>query len=225
MMRVAIYSRVSTSDQDLSNQEIRLEEFCKMREWEIVKSYNDVISGLKDKRPGLDKLLQDARKRKFDVVVSVKLDRLGRSTKHLLLFVAELKHFRVDICFTDQAIDTTGPMGMLIFTVLGAVAEFERSLIVERTKAGQDRARKQGKKIGRPSKDLSKETIQRILGYRKDGLSYSQLSEKFGISRAFLFKLCNSTVHKEGAIKKSVSQVETEPVHKPVVLKTEGVGK
>ena len=130
-MKVAIYMRVSTTDQHLENQEIRLRDYCKMKNWNIVDIYRDQISGAKSSRPGLNKLELDARKRRFDVVVAVKLDRLGRSTRDLIRFVDTLHHYNIDIALTDQPIDTTSSMGKFFFTVLGAVAELERDLITE----------------------------------------------------------------------------------------------
>lgn len=181
-MRVATYLRVSTEEQNLENQRIKLTRFIEMKGWNHVKDYQDIISGIKDKRPGLDMLRRDARYRKFDVVLSVKLDRLGRSIKELLFLVAELEHFGIDIAFTDQAIDTTTPTGKLTFTILGAVAEFERDLISERTKAGVERARIEGKRIGRPKLKISRSQRVQILQYNIDGQSIKCISKGLKIS-------------------------------------------
>lgn len=191
-MKAVIYYRVSTQDQNLENQRIRLLDYCKGRGWEVVNEYQDKISGLKDHRPGLDTLLQDARKRSFNVVVAVKLDRLGRSTKHLLFLAEELHHFNVDIALTDQPIDTTSSMGQMIFTILGAVAEFERSLIIERINAGLHRARKNGKKLGRKKKEISPEILEEIEDLRRSGWSYNKISKEMKIPKVTVYRILNS---------------------------------
>ena len=181
-MKVATYLRVSTEDQYLENQRIKLKDYIKMRGWDHVKEYSDKISGLKDKRPGLDSLRRDSQKRRFNVVLSVKLDRLGRSLKDLLLFIEQLKHFGIDIAFTDQPIDTTQSMGRFTFQILGAVAELERVLISERTKAGLERARKEGKILGNKPMKISNELEHRILRYKEMGESIRAIAIRCNIS-------------------------------------------
>lgn len=180
--------RVSTQDQDLENQRIRLEEFCKFRDWDIVRTYSDKISGLKDSRPGLNQMLLDARKKKFDVVVSVKLDRLGRSTGHLLQLVEELNHYGVDIAFTDQPIDTTSSMGRFTFQILSAVAEFERELIRERTISGLERARRNGKIIGRPTKVTFK-VRDEIFAMWDNHFNKTQIAKSMNLSRRTVYRV------------------------------------
>lgn len=215
-MRAVIYSRVSTQDQTNENQEDRLRDYCKAKEWQVVKEYSDVISGMKDRRPGLDQLLQDARENKFDVVVSVKLDRLGRSLKHLVLLLDELHHFNVDIAFVDQPIDTTSSMGRLVFEILGAIANFERELIRERTIAGQDRARRQGKIIERPKKDLSERDRKNLSDLREKELSYNEIATRTRIPKGTVYNALNPRSITPPS-KKGEIHAGNEPGHKTEV--------
>lgn len=151
--RVAIYGRVSTTNhgQDISMQTRELEQFAQARGWCLVDSYLDIgISGTKEKRPELDRLLADARRRKFDVVIVWKFDRFARSVSHLLRALENFNALGIAFVSLSEQMDTTTPTGKMIFTVLGAVAELERSLIVERVKAGLRNARAKGKRLGRP---------------------------------------------------------------------------
>jgi len=151
-MRAALYLRVSTVEQSVDAQKLELEEYCRRRGWDDVREYRDVISGAKSSRIGLDMLMRDVRKRSVQAVVCVKLDRLGRSLTHLVQIIAELTAHGVALVCPSQGIDTTdtNPAGRLQLHVLMAVAEFERSLIRDRTKAGLAVARAKGKKLGRP---------------------------------------------------------------------------
>jgi len=153
--RAAIYARVSTLDQNPENQVEVLKEFAERHGYEIYDIYVDKISGIKSSRPELQRLLLDAHDKKFDVVLVWKLDRLGRSLQHLIKIVECFRKWGIDFISTTQNIDTTTPSGKLTFHILAALSEFERSLISERTKLGLQRARKRGKKLGRPkgSKD------------------------------------------------------------------------
>jgi DNA invertase Pin-like site-specific DNA recombinase len=149
----AIYVRVSTDGQTVENQVQELRQIAERRGWEIVETYSDAgISGAKgrDKRPGLDRMLNDAKRRKFDVVMAWAIDRLGRSLIDLLGTIQELEACGVDLFLEQQAIDTTTPAGKLMFQVCGAFAEFERSMIRQRVMLGLKRAVAQGKRLGRP---------------------------------------------------------------------------
>lgn len=151
--RAVLYLRVSTDEQTTDNQRLALLDEAMRRDWAIVETYQDQgISGAKgrEKRPALDKLLKDATRGRFDVVMCWAIDRLGRSLVHLLNTAQELESAHVDLYLQQQAIDTTSPSGRLYFHIMGAMAEFERGMTIERIRAGQDRARKQGKKWGRP---------------------------------------------------------------------------
>jgi DNA invertase Pin-like site-specific DNA recombinase len=152
----ALYVRVSTDGRTVENQVRELRLIADRRGWDIVETYSDAgVSGSKvrDKRPGLDQLLNDAKRRKFDVVMSWAIDRLGRSLIDLLGTIQELEACGVDLFLEQQAIDTTTPAGKLMFQVCGAFAEFERSMIRQRVKLGLKRAVAQGKRLGRPQID------------------------------------------------------------------------
>jgi DNA invertase Pin-like site-specific DNA recombinase len=151
--RAAIYVRVSTDSQTIENQLCELRQVAERRGWEVVEVYNDAgISGAKGRadRPGLDLLLKDASRRKFYVIMAWAIDRLGRSLIDLLGTIQHLEAVGVDLYLDQQAIDTTTPMGKLVFQVTGAFAEFERSMIRQRVKAGLKRAVAQGTRLGRP---------------------------------------------------------------------------
>jgi DNA invertase Pin-like site-specific DNA recombinase len=151
--RAAIYARVSTDSQTVENQIRELRQIAERRGWEIVEVYTDAgIGGAKGRtqRPGLDQMLKDASRRKFDIVMSWAIDRLGRSLIDLLGIIQHLEAVGVDLYLDQQSIDTTTPMGKLVFQVTGAFAEFERSMIRQRVKAGLKRAVAQGATLGRP---------------------------------------------------------------------------
>ena len=150
--RAALYARVSTTDQTPETQLEALRAYATARGWSATEFTDHGISGAKEKRPALDALVAAARARKIDVVACVKLDRLARSTHHLVTLAKELEALGVELVVTEQAIDTTTPTGRLLFTMLAAVAEFERELIRERVIAGVRRAKAKGKKLGRPRK-------------------------------------------------------------------------
>ena len=155
-MKVAIYLRVSTTDQTTLNQELELKSYCEKESYEIYKIYKDEgISGIKETRPQLDLMLQDMRNKSFDAIIVWKFDRLGRSTSHLLQVLEELKNKNVRLIATSQNIDTDTPMGKFFFTILSGFAEMEREIIKERIKLGLERRKKEGKLLGRPigSKD------------------------------------------------------------------------
>src|SRR5712691_12126538 len=153
-MRAGLYARVSTSDQSPENQLDTLRAFTAARKWTTVEFVDHGVSGAVERRPALDTLLVAARSRRIDVVVVTKLDRLARSTHHLVALSKELAALGVDLVVLDQAIDTTTPSGRLLFHVLAAIAEFERDLIRERVVAGlrraQTRGTRSGRAIGRP---------------------------------------------------------------------------
>lgn len=166
-MRAAVYVRVSTKDQTTLNQEILLKEYCERNDIEIYKFYRDEgVSGSKTSREGLDLMLKDMRNRFFDTIIIWKLDRLGRSTQHLLQILEELKNKNVRLICTDINIDTFTPQGKFFFTIVGAFAELEREIIRERIFLGLERARRQGKKLGRRKGSKDKKPRNK-LGYWK----------------------------------------------------------
>jgi len=149
-MNVALYVRVSTDDQKPENQVHELREYCLRSEYTVHDVYIDKCSGLKDSRPDFNRMIDDMRLKRFDAVMVWKLDRIGRSLQHLLQLLQEMKSKKVDFICLTQNIDTTTASGKLLFSMMGAFAEFESSLISERTKAGMQRAKRQGIHVGRP---------------------------------------------------------------------------
>src|SRR4026208_2094587 len=146
-MRVSTQGRGQTTE----TQALALRDYAGHRGFEIVEEYRDEgISGSKDSRPALDRLMKDARGRRFDVVIVARFDRFARSVSHLLRALEEFNHLGVNFVSLSESVDTSTPMGKMIFTVLGAVAELERNLIKERVHMGLSRARKEGKQLGRP---------------------------------------------------------------------------
>ena len=152
MARIAIYARVSTNSQSTEQQLFTLREVATRTQSTIIAEYSDTISGSTESRPGLDALLLAARQRKFDVLYCYSIDRLGRSTKNLIAIVEELQTLKIDLFFYREGIDTTTATGRCVFTILSSVAELERNLIRERVTAGLAKAKRNGKKLGRPSK-------------------------------------------------------------------------
>ena len=149
-MRCAIYARVSTLDQHVENQLTELRSYVERRGWTAVEYVDRGVSGAKDRRPALDELLKAARRRRFDVLVCWRLDRLGRNLRHLILLLDELQALGIAFVTLGEGIDTSTPAGRLQLHILSAIAEFERSRIQERVVAGLARARAQGKRLGRP---------------------------------------------------------------------------
>jgi DNA invertase Pin-like site-specific DNA recombinase len=149
-MRAAIYARVSTFEQEPENQLAELRRYSAARAWTATEYVDRGISGAKDKRPALDALLRDARRRRFDVLVVWRLDRLGRNLRHLIVLLEELQALGIAFVSLGEGIDATTPAGKLQMHILGAIAEFERARIAERVRAGLVRARAQGKRLGRP---------------------------------------------------------------------------
>jgi DNA invertase Pin-like site-specific DNA recombinase len=188
LQRVAIYARVSTTNhgQDVNVQTRELEQFVTARGWHLVDSYLDIgISGSKDKRPELDRLMADAHKRRFDVVIVWKFDRFARSVSHLLRALENFNALGIAFVSLSEQMDTTTPAGRMVFTVLGAVAELERSLIVERVRAGLRNARAKGKMLGRPRKAVD---AARIGCLRTAGRTVREIAGELGYSRSLVHK-------------------------------------
>lgn len=161
-MKAALYLRVSTRDQTTLNQELILKEYCSREKFQVHKIYKDEgISGAKTSRPALDNMLQDMRNKHFEAVIVWKFDRLGRSTAHLLQVLEELKNKGVRLIATSQNIDTDTPMGKFFFTILSGFAEMEREITRDRIYAGLDRAKKQGKTLGRKKGSKDKKRRRR----------------------------------------------------------------
>jgi DNA invertase Pin-like site-specific DNA recombinase len=182
-VKAAIYARVSTLDQHPENQLAELRRYVAARGWEAAVEYVDHASGTKDSRPALDRLIKDAKRRKFDVVVTWKLDRLGRNLKHLIILLDDLQALGVAFVSLNEGIDATTPAGRLQMHVLGAIAEFERSRIVERVRAGLARAKAQGKRLGRKAYDIASERFDAV-----DHLSLRDAAVALGVSRSVVHR-------------------------------------
>jgi DNA invertase Pin-like site-specific DNA recombinase len=179
--RVGLYCRVSTTEQVCDNQEFELRQYASQRGWSISDVYVDHgFSGAKKARPALDKLMKDARQRKLDVVLVWRFDRFARSTSHLLSALDEFRQIGVNFCSLNESIDTSTPMGQMIFTVCAAVAELERGIIIERVKCGVARAKREGKILGRPKVSVDVTELKRL---RTEGQSFRAIGKKLGISR------------------------------------------
>jgi DNA invertase Pin-like site-specific DNA recombinase len=179
--RVAIYARVSTinNGQSPEMQLRELREYCDRRKWVVTSEYIDVgISGAKDSRPELNRMMLDAHRRRFDSVAVWKFDRFARSASHLLKALETFQALGIEFVSLTEGVDTSTPTGRMIFTVLGAVAELERSLIRERVKAGLRNAKAKGKHVGRPRLSLDLSEIARLRGL---GLSWLKISERLGV--------------------------------------------
>lgn len=188
-MKAGIYIRISTKDQKTDLQLDELQEYCQRRNWQIADVYSDKgISGSKNSRPELDRLMADAHKRKFDVVCVWKFDRFARSVSHLLRALEEFKALGIEFVSYSESIDTSTPMGKMVFTVLGAVAELERSLITERVRAGQAAAKKRGVRFGRPAVAVDS---KKVIALRNQGKSFSEIAEKLRIAKGTAFKLAS----------------------------------
>ena len=182
MKKAAIYARVSTTGQTVNNQLNDLREVAERHGWEIVHEYKDRgVSGAKgrDKRPQFDQMLKAANRREFDIIMSWSVDRLGRSLQHLVEFLGDIQHKGVDLYLDQQNIDTSTPSGKAMFQMVGVFAEFERSMIQERVKAGLARARKEGKRLGRPP--VSAEIEGKIRDARKAGQGMLKIARNLGV--------------------------------------------
>jgi DNA invertase Pin-like site-specific DNA recombinase len=187
-IRVAIYARVSTlgNGQSPEMQLRELREYCERRGWQIAGEYVDVgISGAKDKRPQLDRMMSNAHKRLFDVVTVWKFDRFARSVSHLLRALDTFRVLGIEFVSLSESLDTATPAGRMVFTVLGAVAELERSLIAERIRAGLKNARAKGKRLGRPRVAVDLARMGRL---RSQGRSVREIASELGYSRSLVHK-------------------------------------
>jgi len=187
-MRTALYARISTSDkgQDPEMQLRELREHCQRRGWEIVGEYVDVgVSGSKDSRPQLNRLIADAHRRKLDAILVWKLDRFGRSLKHLVNALAEFESLGVAFISLKESLDLTTPAGRLMFGIISAMAEFERDLIRERVKAGIANRRAKGLRVGR--KPIAIDSA-RLLGLRSEGQTIREIANTLGCSPSLVHK-------------------------------------
>jgi DNA invertase Pin-like site-specific DNA recombinase len=187
MKRAALYCRVSTVDQHPETQLGELRQFATNKGFQIVGEYTDHgYSGMRARRPELDRMMDDARRHKFDVFLVWSCDRLARSTKHLLQTIDELNGMGIQFLSQREAIDTEGPLGRALIVIVSAMAELERCLIVERVRAGMRRARLEGRQIGRARLDVNR---QQVIQDRLSGMSLTQVAKKHRISRASVCRL------------------------------------
>jgi DNA invertase Pin-like site-specific DNA recombinase len=191
MKRAALYMRVSTLDQHPETQLYDLHEMARQRGYQIVEEFTDRISGAKARRPGLDSMMRDARRGRFDVVLVWASDRIARSVKHFLEILDELNRLNVEFISFREQIDTAGPLGRAIVVIIGAVAELERNLIIERVRAGMRRAKLEGRHIGRKPLDLDRAAICRD---RCRGQSLRQIARCYRISTATVQRVLHEHV-------------------------------
>lgn len=181
-MKAAIYARVSTIDQNSEQQVTELRRYCAARGWMISREYVDQgVSGTRERRPALDDLLRDAKRRRFDVLVVWRLDRLGRNLRHLILMLADVQAVGVAFVSLSEGIDATTPAGRLQLHVLGAIAEFERDRIAERVRLGMARAKREGKRFGRPRAAVTDDDLAAVAG-----LSVRDAAARLGVSKSFV---------------------------------------
>lgn len=184
-MKVAVYARVSTGQQEVSNQLPEVERYVAARGWQIVERFVDEgVSGARESRPALDLLMKGAKRRKFDAVVVWRLDRLGRNLKHLILLLDELSALGVAFVSLNEAIDTSTPAGRLQLHILGAIAEFERERIKERVRAGLARVKAQGRRLGRPRRRVAPDALHAV-----QGLTVREAAGRLGVSVATAHRL------------------------------------
>ena len=182
IVRVALYARVSTlNNQDPEMQLNELREYAGRRDWQITEEYTDQgVSGCKESRPALNRLMSDACRRRFDAILVWKIDRFGRSLKHLVNSLAELSSLGVAFVSLRDNLDLSTPSGRLMMHLLAAMAEFERSLIQERVRAGLRNARAKGKRLGRPRVHVD---APRITALRAQGHSWAEIVREMGIGK------------------------------------------
>ncbi|MDA2930618.1 recombinase family protein [Acidobacteria bacterium AH-259-O06] len=185
MTKTALYARVSTRNngQDPETQLLALRQYAKARRFEVFEEYVDIgISGAKESRPALDQLMNDARKRRFDAVLVARFDRFARSTRHLVLALEEFSALGVDFLSLSESIDTSTPMGKMVYTVIAAVAELERSLIRERVVMGLQNAKAKGKQLGRPTG--TRANVRKIHRLKDQGLSLRGIAGQLNVSKS-----------------------------------------
>ena len=191
MKQVVIYGRCSTDKQTVSNQLNDLREVANRSGWEVIDEYLDEgVSGSKgrDKRPEFDRLLKDANRKKFDGILVWSVDRLGRSLQHLVSFLNDIQVKDIDLDIHQQGIDTATMTGIMMFQMCGAFAEFERNIIRERVKSGLERAKKEGKTLGRPT-NVSGNTKATVIELRDTGMSMNKICKTLSIGSGTLYRL------------------------------------
>ncbi len=199
--KCAIYCRCSTVNQNLDIQRNDLTRYAQMRELDVVEIFEDFgVSGMKDKRPSLDRMLTMARQRKFNYILIWRLDRLGRNTSHLLNLIDEFQDLQISLVSQQEGFDLSTYLGRVIATILAALSNFEAELTRERVIVGINNARKRGKVLGRPKKYVDTEGILKM---RNAGCSFAVIGKKYNLSNGFLHTLFkNELNHTTGSLKK-----------------------
>ena len=196
-LRAAVYARVSTHDQEVENQLDELRRFVEARGWEAREYVDEGVSGAVEQRPALDELVRDAKRRRFDVLVCWRLDRLGRSLKHLITLLDDLQALGVAFVSLAEGIDATTPAGKLQMHILDAISEFERARIAERVRAGLARVRREGRRLGRPPAQISRDAVESVRG-----LSVREAARRLGVSRSTAHRcLCQKSASQRASQK------------------------
>lgn len=192
-VKCALYARVSKADesQDPENQLIHLRAHARVQGWDVHGEYVDMASGADPNRPNLNRMLKDARGRRFGVVLTTKIDRIARSSLNLKQIIGELEERGIKFECSDQPFSTNTPTGRLLVGILGEIAEFERALIVERTKAGLERVKSEGRSLGRPRKSVDMALAREL---RSQGLGYRKIAKRLGVS----YVTARERLNKEG---------------------------
>lgn len=187
MKRVIIYARVSTKEQNVDMQLSDLKSYADLRKLKVVEVYIDYASGAKSDRVNYQKLFNDVRKRKTDVVLVWKFDRFARSTKELINALEEFNNLGVDFISYKENVDTSTPAGKILFTMISAFAEFERAIIRERVIAGMEKAKARGARIGRPK--IPPFTKQKVIMLKEKGMTYNEIIKQVKISKSAYYEI------------------------------------
>jgi len=191
-MKAAIYGRVSTTAQDTNLQMREVRQFVQRRGWQIAEEYIDKgISGSKEKRPALDKLMSDAKRRRFDAVVVYRYDRFARSLRHLVNALEEFRALGIEFVSIHEGVDTSTPNGRLVFGIFASIAEFERELIRARVRSGLAAAKARGIQLGRPAlRKFTAKDIRQLRRDRRKGMPFQKLAQLHGTSVWTAFQIC-----------------------------------
>jgi DNA invertase Pin-like site-specific DNA recombinase len=198
-MRVALYSRISTAGQNAAMQVEELRAYCQRRGWEIAEEFTDTVTGSKESRPALDRLLADAKRRKFGAVLVYRYDRFARSLRQLVNALSEFDALGIHFVSLHEGVDTSTPNGRLVFGIFASIAEFERELIRSRVRSGLASARARGKKLGRPRVFVDRSKITTL---RSEGVSWAKIAERLGVGEGTVYRAAQAS-----------AKIPTTPLH------------